>query len=102
VFFVQRKDRFRHSISEIMFEIQIESGPRKVLRGLDVPLRMRIAEEVYSLSTRFMDGKLLSGKLDGCRSHRVGDYRIIFDVDFKRSRVHILRIAHRKDVYRTA
>ena len=31
---------------------------------------------------------------------RVGDYRILFDVDEKNKKVLILRVGHRKDIYR--
>jgi len=30
---------------------------------------------------------------------RVGEYRILFDVDFSKKRIVILKIGHRKDVY---
>ncbi len=83
-----------------MFEIVIESRADKALRSFDAPLRASIAEEIYALSTRFMDGKRLTGVLKGCRSWRSGDYRIVYDVDFKKSRIRILRIGHRSEVYR--
>lgn len=31
---------------------------------------------------------------------RVGDYRIVYEIDDAGQRVHITRIAHRRDVYR--
>ncbi len=30
---------------------------------------------------------------------RVGDYRILFDVDWENKEIHILKIGHRKNVY---
>ncbi len=83
-----------------MFEIIIETKADRVLRALDRELRTQIAEDIYGLGTRFMDGKRLTGKLKGYRSLRSGDYRIIYQVHLEKSIVRILRIAHRKDVYR--
>lgn len=83
-----------------MFEILIESKVKKTLLAFDAPLRLQIAEEIYGLQTRFMDGKRLTGKLKGKRSWRSGDYRIIYDVEFKRSVIRIIHLGHRKDVYR--
>ena len=83
-----------------MFDIVIEAKAKKVLRALDRTLRLQIAEDIYALGTRFMDGKRLTGKLKGYRSWRSGDYRIIYDVQFGRSVVRVLRIGGRKDVYR--
>jgi mRNA interferase RelE/StbE len=83
-----------------MFEIIIETKADRVLRALDRDVRSQIAEDIYGLGTRFMDGKRLTGKLKGYRSLRSGDYRIIYDVQLEKCIVRILRIAHWKDVYR--
>jgi mRNA interferase RelE/StbE len=42
--------------------------------------------------------KVLRGKWEGLRSYRVGDYRIIFYLHLEE--ILILRIGHRKDVYK--
>lgn len=44
-------------------------------------------------------GKPLQYSLQGLRRLRVGDYRIVYQVDHAARRVWIVRIAHRKDVY---
>jgi len=45
-------------------------------------------------------GKLLSGKLAGIRSYRVGDWRILYCVELHRLIIYIISIANRKEVYR--
>ncbi len=30
---------------------------------------------------------------------RIGNYRVLFDIDWKKQEVHILKIGHRKDIY---
>jgi mRNA interferase RelE/StbE len=44
--------------------------------------------------------KTLMGNLKGYYSYRVGDYRIIFEIDKKKSSIYIEKIAHRRQVYK--
>lgn len=45
-------------------------------------------------------GKKLHGKLSGLYSHRMGSYRIIYEVYHSKLLVIVLDLGHRKDVYR--
>jgi mRNA-degrading endonuclease RelE of RelBE toxin-antitoxin system len=45
-------------------------------------------------------GRPLRFELEGTRSARRGDYRVIYQVDDRRRRVFVLTIDHRSDVYR--
>ena len=45
-------------------------------------------------------GKPLKGVLKGFYRYRWGDYRIIFTIDKAEGRISVLRIGHRKDIYR--
>jgi mRNA interferase RelE/StbE len=45
-------------------------------------------------------GKPLTGDKVGLRRYRVGEYRIVCRIDDEQLAVLVLRIAHRKDVYR--
>jgi len=45
-------------------------------------------------------GKPLSGKKRGLWRYRVGDYRLICDIQDERITVLVLTVGHRKDVYR--
>ena len=45
-------------------------------------------------------GKPLTGEKVGLWRYRVGDYRIVCSVSDEQHRVQVLRIGHRKDVYR--
>lgn len=44
--------------------------------------------------------KPIKDKSLGSFRFRIGDYRIIFDVDSKGNRIIILAVGHRKDIYR--
>lgn len=45
-------------------------------------------------------GKPLQGDKGGLWRYRVGDYRLICDIQDERITVLVLRVGHRKDVYR--
>lgn len=45
-------------------------------------------------------GKPLKGEKIGLWRYRVGSYRVVCEIQDDRSTVLVLRIAHRKDVYR--
>ncbi|HXF49137.1 MAG TPA: type II toxin-antitoxin system RelE/ParE family toxin [Verrucomicrobiae bacterium] len=48
----------------------------------------------------FKEGKPLKGEMKGCFSHRMGNYRIVYQIQAKQIVVLVLTIAHRKEVYR--
>jgi mRNA interferase RelE/StbE len=45
-------------------------------------------------------GKALHGEKQGLWRYRVGDYRLICDIQDEKSTVLVLAVAHRKEVYR--
>jgi mRNA interferase RelE/StbE len=45
-------------------------------------------------------GKPLLGELEGLRSARRGDYRVIYEIDEAVNVVVVHRVQHRRDVYR--
>jgi mRNA interferase RelE/StbE len=47
-----------------------------------------------------MAGKQLHDKYKGLRSLRVGSYRILYAVDHRIVTVTVVKVGHRKDVYR--
>jgi len=47
-------------------------------------------------------GAALRGDLEGLWSARRGTYRVIYQIDDTRREVVVLRVAHRRDVYRPA
>ena len=46
-------------------------------------------------------GRELRDELTGVWSARRGDFRVLYRIDDARHEVHVLRIDHRRDVYRT-
>lgn len=75
------------------------------LRSLD-----RLPEKVATACVEFVYGglthdprrvgKALRFDMDGLHSARRGDFRVIYEIDHAASRITIIAIAHRRDVYK--
>ena len=76
------------------------------IRGLD-RLPARIAPAIVEFITSTLPtnpvrmSKPLQGELEGLRSARRGDYRVLFSFNEATSTLLVVRIAHRADVYRS-
>ena len=60
----------------------------------------RIAKSLEALALVPLEGKPLQGDLAGCRSYRVGDYRVVYQLLTQTQILGVLRVDHRKEVYR--
>ena len=81
--------------------VQIEGKARKEFRRLDAQTRARILDALDTLSLDPMNAagvKRLQGR-EGYRL-RVGDYRVIYELDGGALVVLVLRVAHRREAYR--
>jgi mRNA interferase RelE/StbE len=85
--------------------LQYAPSVQKDLRALD-PV---VAKQILQKLEQFVESddplgyaKPLVGKLQGLYRYRVGDYRIIFDIDAQGAItvLVILHVMHRKDIYR--
>ena len=85
------------------YQIIYEEGVVKEdLPSLDNSNRQRIIKEVREKLSIAPDqyGRPLRGKLKGFRRLRIGDYRVIYRIDRKKSIVLIIMIIHRKSKYK--
>ena len=83
--------------SRVVYKASIERD----LRRLDKPAARRILDKIeQDLATNPDRGAPLSGELRGLYRYRVGDYRIVYSKIPEG--ILILRIGHRKDIYRLA
>lgn len=83
------------------FEFIFTKTALQDIKCLDTTVRKRVVKKLQQLS-EYDDlqpvAKRLTGSLSECNRIRVGDYRLI--VSIEGDRVTILRVQHRKDVYR--
>ena len=86
----------------MVWKIEITGEAEKELSRIDKLAAKRIIRylrELVSVDPR-SSGKSLRGDLSGLWRYRVGDYRVICELYDEKVSVLVIRIGHRKDVYR--
>ena len=82
------------------YAVEFTKSAQKELQKLPRQVSKPIAKAIYKLSTDPRKGNVRP--MVGVKSWRlkVGDYRVIYDILDKEVHILIIRIRHRKDVYR--
>lgn len=83
------------------YSLEFTTSALREFKGLDRQIRRRITERINAL----LDDPFPAGvkKLQAGADHyriRVGDYRVVYRIDGKRVVIVIVRIGHRREVYR--
>jgi len=88
----------------VVWRIDYAESVQKDVRKLDAQERKRIRDfieiKVANLEDPRSLGKPLSGSLSGLWRYRLGSYRIIASIEDLDIRILVVKIAHRKEVYR--
>lgn len=87
------------------FEIEFDPDAVKDLKKLDRPIQQRLIgflkERVAPLKNPREIGEALSGaSLGNYWKYRVGDWRIVCDIQDRKIVVRVLRVGNRRDIYR--
>lgn len=84
------------------YRIEWTAPAVRELRKLDRGVARRIARAVTALGSepRPAGAKSLVGQPSGVMRLRVGDYRVVYRVEDDRVVVTVVRVAHRREVYR--
>jgi len=83
------------------YRLEIAPSAVRQLSGLPRPVQLRLDKKILGLEEhpRPRGAVKLVGTDDLYRI-RVGEYRVIYQIDGRKRRVIIARIGHRRDVYR--
>ena len=84
------------------WRIEIDKDVQRAMRKLDGQVAKRITaklREVSQLEDPRSTGKAFTGNLAGLWRYRVGDYRIICDIEDEVLVVLVVDVAHRSRVY---
>jgi len=89
---------------EKIWRVELSRNSIKYLKKLDKSISQRILRNLEKLETTEnpltqKDVRSLSGKLKGFHRLRVGDFRLIFELDRKDKRIGIHVIVSRGDAY---
>ena len=88
--------------SGVSYALRIKPSAAKELEAIDAaPIRRKIVEVIQSLASEPRPAQCtkLAGREAAYRL-RVGDYRIVYTVNDREIVVEIIKIGHRRDVYR--
>lgn len=82
------------------YSLRIKSSAARELARVDKPARLRLITAIDGLLDNPHRGQLLKGDLVGLRRLRVGDYRVVYEVDAGELVVLVVHVGHRRQVYR--
>ena len=83
-----------------MYSYEFKSKALKQLRSLDKQAQRKIIQKLDQISKEeilYSNKRLIRFKIGSYRL-RIGDYRVIYDIDGKM--ITILLLGHRKDIYK--
>ena len=83
------------------FSIRIKGSAARDLRRIARPERLRIVAAIDRLKENPYLGSALKGELRGLRRLRVGDFRVIYELQDDALIVLVVRVAHRREAYRS-
>ena len=82
------------------YSCKIRGSAAKSLQKVPRPDRLRLIEAIDRLCVTAHAGGVLKGEFAGLRRLRVGRYRIIYEVFERKLTILVVRIGHRREVYR--
>jgi len=85
-----------------MYEVILSPDAQAFYARADRPLAAKLARCFSRLEReprKHNNVKRLTGKFAGLFRYRVGDWRVIIRIDERAKQVHVLVIAHRREIY---
>ena len=82
------------------YSLRIKESAAKEIGALPKADRERVVLAIDTLGKDPHQGAQLKGSATGLRRMRVGSYRILFEVRKSELLILVLRVGHRRDVYR--
>ena len=88
----------------MVWKVEFSTGARRQLRKLDNQHARRVLKFLHDRvsvaeNPRF-SGKALKGEFGNYWRNRLGDYRILCHIEDKALVILVIRVRHRKDIYR--
>jgi len=84
----------------VIYSVRIKASAVKALKKIALKDRERVISAIDALAINPAAGGVLKGEFAGLRRLRVGDYRIVYEVNDGELLVLVIRIGHRQGVYR--
>jgi mRNA interferase RelE/StbE len=81
------------------YRVDIAPAAARQLKALSTPVQRRIVQHLYDLQTVPRPPGVIKLEDDLYRI-RVGDYRIIYEIQDQTRAILVLKVRHRRDIYR--
>ena len=82
------------------YSVSIKQSAAKVLEKIAREDQLRLIAAIDQLRDNPAAGSVLKGEFSGLRRIRVGNYRVVYEVQDQQLVVLVIRIGHRREVYR--
>ncbi len=82
------------------YAVNIKQSAVKALEKINRGDRLRIVDAIEQLKSNPTAGSVLKGEFTGLRRIRLGNYRVVYEVQERQLVVLVIRIGHRREVYR--
>jgi len=83
----------------VAWSVSYTRSAARAIRHLDPQIRARVHTAIEVLMENPLRGKPLQLTLQGLRSWRTGDWRIVYRVHAERIEILVVAVGHRRDVY---
>ena len=83
-----------------MYKIKLDNNARKDLDKIEFDIAKRIIDKIKLLENEPRPFGSIKLKGENAYRIRMGNFRILFEIDDKIKEITVYNIAHRKDVYR--
>ena len=84
----------------MIYQITIKESALKALSKIELQYRSRLIDAIEKLKTNPNAGSVLKGEFSGLRRIRINDYRIVYEVQNEQLVILVVRVAHRREVYK--
>ncbi|MCP5245294.1 MAG: type II toxin-antitoxin system RelE/ParE family toxin [Burkholderiales bacterium] len=84
----------------MIYSVSIKQSAVKALKNIPAADRTRIINAIDRLKTNPEAGGVLKGEFSGLRRIRIGSYRVVYEVQNRKLIVLVIRIGHRREIYR--
>jgi mRNA interferase RelE/StbE len=81
------------------FQVDLDQDARVLVSHLSPGIKRKIKEALRALAHDAYLGKTLQEELEGLRSYRTGRFRIIYQLETAKRRLHVVAIGPRKTIY---
>ena len=83
-----------------MYTINIKESALKTLSKIELQNGTHLFDAVEKLKINPSADNVLRGYFSGLRRIRIGDYRIVYEVQNEQLVIPVIRVAHRREVYK--